>query len=332
MQSAGLAAMRAIQVHRFGSSKLMKLVTDAPLPTIGDNQVLVKIMCSGVNPVDTYIRDGQYGVLPELPYIPGKDGAGVVDKVGPAVTRFKAGDRVFVTQSGRFGTLAEYAAVEQRNVFPLDQRLSFAEGAALPVPYFTAYRALYLKGGLLPGQRVLVHGASGAVGQATVQLGAASGAVVVGTVGTAEGEAVVKECGAVAVYNHRQKDYLEVLAREQSDRFDVIVEMLANANLGSDLALLKPRGTVVVVGCRGEVTINPRLMMMPESSVVGCALGASSEEEWVLTGRAIARAVETGTARPRVSRQYPLEKVAQAHDDVMSGESTLGKLVVDVAN
>lgn len=113
-----------------------------PVPTVGDKQVLIKVYSSGVNPVDTYVRSGQYKVLPDLPYIPGKDAAGVVHSVGASVTKFKRGDRVFSSQTNRMGTLAEYACVDEPNVFPLARSLSFYEGAAIGIPYFTAYRAL----------------------------------------------------------------------------------------------------------------------------------------------------------------------------------------------
>ncbi|KAA0192402.1 hypothetical protein HAZT_HAZT004678 [Hyalella azteca] len=198
---------------------------------------MVEMKYSGVNPVDTYIRSGSYAVLPQLPYIPGKDGAGVIAQVG---------DRVFVEQSGRHGTLAEFAAVHEDRTYLLPENLNLEQGAALAIAAFTAYRALHLKGGARKGHRVLVHGASGSVGQAAVQLARAAGLHVVGTAGTAEGEEVVLQCGAAAVYNHRRPGYLDELKAKESEGFDIVLEMLSNVNLGNDLSLLRRRSVVVV--------------------------------------------------------------------------------------
>ncbi|XP_018012642.1 quinone oxidoreductase [Hyalella azteca] len=322
-------SMRAIQVKEFGASWVMQLVPDVKKPIPEKNEVLVEMKYSGVNPVDTYIRSGSYAVLPQLPYIPGKDGAGVIAQVGNAVKKFKVGDRVFVEQSGRHGTLAEFAAVHEDRTYLLPENLNLEQGAALAIAAFTAYRALHLKGGARKGHRVLVHGASGSVGQAAVQLARAAGLHVVGTAGTAEGEEVVLQCGAAAVYNHRRPGYLDELKAKESEGFDIVLEMLSNVNLGNDLSLLRRRSVVVVVGCRGEVTISPRLLMANEASIVGCAPSAADEEEAASTAAAVIQAVQKGQLVPRVSKIYTLEQASQAHDDVINNPS-LGKLIVDV--
>ncbi|KAF2354979.1 Alcohol dehydrogenase C-terminal [Trinorchestia longiramus] len=322
--------MRAIQVKEFGASSVLSLVADVEKPTIKDNEVLVHVQYSGVNPVDTYMRSGAYPLLPQLPYTPGKDGAGVVAQVGVKVQKFKVGDRVFVIQSGRYGTLAEFTPVPEQHTYPLPENLSFSEGAALGVAPFTAYRALYVNGRAKAGQRVLVHGASGSVGQNAVQLAVAGGMRVVGTAGSSQGQDIVKQCGAAAVYNHNNQGYIDDMKKNEEDGFDIIIEMLSNVNLGNDLSLLRKKGTVVVVGCRGETTINPRLLMAPETSIVGCSLFAASEEEWKLMAEAVIDAVKNGVVKPRISRVYTLDQVSQAHDDVIN-QSTGGKLVVDIS-
>jgi len=193
--------MKAVYVREFGGPEVLKVETDVPVPTISETQVLIRVGSAGVNPVDTYIRMGLFANLPSLPYIPGRDGSGTVEKVGAKVTTTKVGDRVFF--SGASGSYAEFVACESHSVFRLADRLSFAQGAALGVPYFTAHRALFIKGKAKAGERVLVHGASGAVGLAACQMARAHGMTVVGTAGTPQGMELVKSNGAHLVFNHR---------------------------------------------------------------------------------------------------------------------------------
>src|SRR5262249_43143180 len=139
----------------------------APQP--GPGQVLVRMHAIGVNPVETYIRAGTYARLPQLPYTPGNDGAGVVERIGSGGTEFKPGDRVY-TAGSLSGTYAEFALCQKEQVHPLSANVSFAQGAAVGTPYATAYRGLLQRAVAKPGETVLVHGASGAVGTAAVQL------------------------------------------------------------------------------------------------------------------------------------------------------------------
>src|SRR5437870_4811516 len=174
--------MKAIRVTDFGGPDVLKLQNVAdPKPDSG--QVLVRVKAAGVNPVDTYIRAGVYAKKPNLPYTPGTDAAGIVEAAGPNVKRFKPGDRVY-TNGSITGVYAELALCEESRVHPLPSNISFAQGAALGVPYGTAYRALFQRGHAKPGEAVLVHGASGGVGIACVQFARAAGLTVIGTGGT----------------------------------------------------------------------------------------------------------------------------------------------------
>jgi len=155
---------------------------EVPTPRPGNGQVLVRMHAIGVNPVDTYIRSGSYPQKPALPYTPGNDGAGVVDQIGKDVTRFKSGDRVYIARSIS-GTYAEFALCDESQVHPLPPNVSFAQGAAMGTPYATAYRGLFQRAQAKPGEAVLIHGASGGVGTATVQLARARGLRVFGTAG-----------------------------------------------------------------------------------------------------------------------------------------------------
>ncbi|XP_042856364.1 quinone oxidoreductase-like [Penaeus japonicus] len=327
MRNTSVKMMRAVLVRQFGGSDQMR-VENLPIPTVGDKQVLIKVHSSGVNPVDTYVRAGQYKNLPNLPYTPGKDAAGLVHSVGPSVTRFKPGDRVFSSQTTQMGTLAEYACVDEPYVFPLGSSLTFDEGAAIGIPYFTAYRALLQKGLAKKGERVLIHGASGAVGLAAIQIAKNHGLYVVGTAGTKEGIELVLETGADAAFNHRDSKYIENLL--EGEKFDIIVEMLSNVNLGHDLTLMKSRGRTIVVGCRGPVTINPRDLMGTESSIIGCALFAATPDEFKELSTQVVKGITDGWVKPVIDSVYDLEKAGEAHDAVINSKGAKGKLVVRV--
>jgi len=325
--------MNAVRVHRFGGPEVLSLEENVPLPDLGAHQVLVRILYAGVNPVETYIREGQYSRLPELPYTPGSDAAGYVHQLGSAVTSLKIGDRVFVTgSSSNSGSYAQFVVSDDTYVFPLHERLSFAQGASLGVPFFTAYKALILRAQTKPGEVVLVHGASGAVGTAAVQIARSIGATVVGTAGTKDGMDVVSKCGAHHVFNHNHKSYEKKMIEYLGTGFDVIIEHLANINLGHDLQMLKPNARVMVVGCRGAVTINPRHLMLPEASIRGVALGTSTPGEWSEMGAAIVAGIESGWVNPVINQEYCMADVQKVHHDIIYSKGAKGKLVLKVAD
>ncbi|VDO72067.1 unnamed protein product [Heligmosomoides polygyrus] len=299
----------------------------AVIKEFGGPEVLVRVGASGVNPVDTYIRNGQYAVLPTLPYTPGRDGAGIVEKVGADVRDVNIGDRVFFA-SPVTGSAAEYCLADR--VFPLPPGLTLQEGACVGVPYMTAYRALFLLGKAQKGQRILVHGASGGVGVAAVQMAAERGCTVVGTAGTDDGAKLVLTNGATDVFNHRTAGYLEEMKKKYPEGFDLIVEMAAHQNLASDLDLLAKNGRVAIVESRGEVKVNPRALMSKESSVFGVQLGLSTPEDWAESSSYVYKFLNSSRFRPAIGRVYPLESIAAAHRDIMAGGGAHGKLIVSI--
>jgi NADPH2:quinone reductase len=318
--------MKAIRVAQFGGPEVLKL-GDVPMPSPGEVQVLVRLHAAGVNPVETYIRSGSYARLPPLPYTPGTDGAGVVEAVGPGVTTLKAGDRVY-TAGSVSGTYAEFAICGAGQVWPLPANVSFSQGAALGVPYATAHRALFGRGQAQKGDVVLIHGASGGVGQAAVQLAKATGCLVIGTAGTEAGLALVKEQGADHVLNHRQAGYLSQINDITGGRgVHVIVEMLANVNLGRDLTVLARGGRVVVVGSRGPVEINPRETMARDADIRGMVLWNTSESELAAIHAALQAGLSAWQLRPVVAEELPLAQAGQAHIAVMQ-DGKLGKIVL----
>ncbi len=252
--------MKAIRIRQFGGPEVMKL-EECPDLKPGSEQVVVRVRAVGVNPVDTYIRAGLYPIKPEMPYTPGLDAAGVVEAVGDGVGHLRVGDRVYVGGS-LSGTYAEQVLCQEAQVHPLPERISFAQGAGLGVPFATAYYALFFRAHALPGDFVLIHGASGGVGTAALQLARAAGMHVIGTAGTEEGLELVRTQGAHHGLNHKVPGYLDQIPELTCNHgIDVILEMLANVNLPKDLEILATRGRVVVIGSRGSVEIDPRQAM-----------------------------------------------------------------------
>jgi len=321
--------MKAIRVHKFGGPEVLQL-DEVPDPKPGPGQVLVRVRAAGVNPVDTYVRSGSYAMLPTPPYIPGNDAAGVVETLGAGVTRFQKGDRVYVvrttTQLG--GTYAELAVCDASMVHPLPSSVSFSQGAAVSVPYGTAYRGLHHKAHARPGESLLVHGASGGVGIAAVQLGRAHGLTVIGTAGSERGRKLVQEHGAHHVLDHATPDYLRRLMELTDGRgADVILEMLANVNLQKDLDVVARFGRIVVIGNRGSIEINPRGTMGKDAAIIGLALWNASPEEMASIHAAIGAGLSNGALRPVIGQELPLKEAARAHEAVLK-PGAYGKIVL----
>lgn len=318
--------MKAILVRQFGGPEVLKL-EDVPTPKPGAGQVLVRIHDAGVNPYDTYMRNGTYAVKPPLPYTPGSDGAGIVDAVGGGVTRVKPGDRVYTAKTVT-GAYAEYALALESQVHPLAPKVSFAQGASVWVPYGTAYHALFHAAEAHASETVLIHGASGGVGIASVQMARAMGLTVLGTAGTQKGLDLVKREGAHQVFDHTKSGYQDEIGRATGGRgVDLILEMLANVNLANDLKLLAQRGRVIVIGSRGDATITPRDLMVRRASVRAFTLWAITEAEEADIHAGLISGLENGTLRPVVGKELPLAEAARAHREVLE-PGAFGKIVL----
>jgi len=309
--------MLAVRVHEFGDPDVLRL-EEVPQPVPVKGEVLVRVQAAGVNPFETYVRAGAYSELPALPYTPGCDGAGV---------RTDTGERVYLTDS-LSGTYAEYALCRQEDVRPLPDGLSYAQGAALGVPYFTAYRALIQRAAPDEGERVLVHGASGGVGIATVQLALAAGLDVVATAGSEAGSELVAAQGDVRVLDHRDPSHFQAALELAGGRgFDIIIEFLASANLDGDLRVLAQRGRVVVVGSRGRIEVDPRDLMNAEGAVLGMRTPNARPDEEEAARAAVDAGIRAGVLKPVVGRELPLADAARAHHLVLE-RPALGKLVL----
>src|SRR5438067_7907690 len=318
--------MRAIRVREFGSPEVLRL-KEVATPQPGPDQVLVRMHAIGVNPVETYIRAGTYARLPELPFTPGNDGAGVIEEIGDSVTTFKPGDRVYIAGSIS-GTYAEFTLCKTEQVHRLPINTSFAQGAAMGTPYATAYRGLFQRADAKPGETVLVHGASGGVGTAAVQMARARGLRVFGTAGTDNGRKLAREQGAQEVFDHHAPDHFEQIMKATGGRgVDVIVELLANVNLGKDLTILAKGGRVVVIGSRGRVEIDPRDTMQRDADIRGMGMPNTPPAELASIHAALVAGLENGTLRPVIGKEFPLAEAVQAHRAVME-PGAMGKILL----
>jgi NADPH2:quinone reductase len=316
--------MKAIVVSEFGDPDVMK-VAQRELAGLGDGEVLVLVKAVGVNPVDTYIRAGTYPRLPELPYTPGGNVAGTIEACGPGVTNYKVGDRVY-SASTLSGAYAEKTICSADDVFSLPSSLSFAQGTALGVPAATAWRGLFIRGEAKAGESVFIHGASGSVGQAAIQLAKGAGLQVYGTAGSDQGCALIEKLGAKA-FNHNRDDYGQALLEAAGGGFDLILEMLANRNLEMDLNLLAPHGRVVIIGSRGRIEIDPRATMGKETDIRGLALFNATREEMRETHEGLAEAMQRSILSPAISQELSLDDAPLAHEQVMK-DGNGGKIVL----
>ena len=325
LRAENVRAVKAIHVHQFGDPDVLKL-EEVPTPLAGAGQVLVKVQAIGVNPVETYQRSGSNPAI-KLPWTPGMDAAGVVEAVGAGVTGLQRGDRVY-TSDTLTGSYAEFALCDQSSIHRLPANLSFQQGAAINIPYATAYRALHQRARALAGEAVLIHGASGGVGVAATQMARAAGLTVIGTGGTDAGRKLVAEQGAHHVVDHRASGYLEQILQLTGGRgVDIVLEMLANVNLGKDLTILAKHGRVIVIGSRGNVEITPRELMKRDADIRAMTLFNASASELAGIHAALSAGLESGTLRPVVGREMRLADAAKAHVAVLE-PGAYGKIVL----
>ena len=318
--------MKAIRISSFGPPEVMK-IEEIPALVPGLGQVVVAVKAAGVNPVDTYIRSGLYRPDLKLPYTPGIDAAGVIVAIGDGVNHRSVGQRVYVAWS-LSGTYAEQVLCNEFQTHPLPDAITFGQGSAIGVPYGAAYRSLFQRAAAQAGESVLVHGASGGVGIAAIQLARKAGLRVIGTVGTEAGRELALAQGAHHVLNHREAGYLDKIQELTCGKgVDVILEMLANVNLDHDLPILATKGRVVIIGSRGRVEIDPRNAMMREATILGMTLYNATDKELASMHAAFVAGLEDGTLRPVVSREIPLAEAAIAHHAVLE-TSTMGKIVL----
>ncbi len=322
--------MKAIQAHKFGGPEVLQL-DEIDAPAAGAGEVLIDIKAAGVNPADTYMLGGAYAIVPDLPYTPGGDAAGVVSAVGAGVTSCKPGDRVFVGTVMGFnmsGCYAEQVVRPAADVVVLPDNVEFAAGAALGVPYATAHYGLFARGTAVAGETVFIHGASGAVGTAAIQLARRAGLTVIGSGGTERGRQLILDQGANHAVDHTTEGYIDQV-RELTNGAgpELILEMLANVNLATDLELIAKYGRIIIIGNRGEVTINPRMTMMKELDVRGLALFNGSRSEMEKITADLLSGLADGSLNPVIGTEMALADAAESHRAVMK-PGAYGKIVL----
>jgi NADPH:quinone reductase len=320
--------MKAIRVHQFGGPEVMQFEEVGGLKPAPD-EVLIEVKAAGVNPVDTYIRSGNYSIKPFLPYTPGMDAAGIIKAVGLKITRLRPGNRVY-TIGSRSGTYAQEMLCAESQVFPLPWNVSFAQGACVGIPYAAAYKAFVQKAKVKAKQTVLIHGASGGVGIASVQLAKHLKCVVLATASSEKGRALAQQQGANFVFDHSKPGYLDEITETTGGRgVDVVIEMRADVNLGKDLGILAPGGCVVVVGSRGEVAINPRDLMSREAVILAMVILNATPEEIREIHRALGQGLANNSLKPIIDQEFPLERAADAHRKLMDpAGGAAGKIVL----
>jgi NADPH2:quinone reductase len=331
--------MKAVWYERKGPPAEVLIVGEMPEPQAGVGDVRVKMVVSGLNPSDSKGRGGYRGRI-KMDYprvIPGQDGAGVIDQVGPGVDPKRVGQRVWIYEAQQrgqaFGTSAEYTTVPAEQAVPLPGGVGFDTGAALGVPALTAHNALFKDGGI-QGQTVLVWGAAGAVGQAAVMLAKWAGARVLGIVSTPRAAEVAKASGADAVIDRKREDVV-ARVRELTDGagVDRVIDVWFAANVETDLAVLKVNGVVASYSSGGP----EEFMQFPFSRYMSKGVTLHTIYVYGMSREAHAKAVQdtnaallAGAYKPRIGARFPLDKTADAHV-AQDNETVVGKILIDIA-
>ena len=323
--------MRAWRFHQPGD--LANLVLeDVPEPEPAPGEALIRVACAALNPADRYLVQGKYPRAGTPPFTPGRDGSGTVVRPVPG-GRFQEGDAVCVlgglTGISRQGTLAEYAAVPEEWLAPVPAGWTLEEAAAGPLTHLTAWRALVVRGELVPGETVLVTGASGGVGSAAVSLGAALGARVVALSRDAERRAALMERGASVVVNAAAPE-LESLLKEAlgSDRPALVVENLGGSWLDLALRLAAPGGRIMVVGLLAGLSapVTLGLLIHKNLKIEGLSVGNYTPDEAQEAWRHIVALLDGAQQRPPVGFVADFEGVQKGFARMAQG--LLGKVVI----
>lgn len=316
---AAPATMKAVRMHGGGAAADVLKYEDAPIPVPAEDEMLVRVIAAGVNPVDYKIRSGSprsTAEKPAKPAILGYDVAGVVEKAGSKVTRFKTGDAVFAYVSlQRGGGYAQYAIVKEAEAAPKPKSLTFAEAAAVPLAALTAWQALNDVGGMQAGQSVLIHGGSGGVGAFAVQIAHAQGAEVYATASTANQE-FLKQLGCDVPIDYGTQKF-----EDAAQEIDVVLESIGGENTARSFATLKKGGILIsIVG-------QPDQKVAQEKGVRAAGMLVKPDAQQLAQ---IVALIDAGRIKVTLSATLPLQDAAKAHQMIETGH-TRGKIVLRVA-
>lgn len=321
--------MKAIQVRKNGGPEVLELVEDLLVPEPKANEAVVKLSASGVNFIDVYQREGRYKVV--LPYIPGQEGAGVVNAVGSGVTTVKNGDRV--AWAGSLGSYAEYACVPAERLVPIPAGISDQQGAGAMLQGMTAHYLVYGAYPLKRGETALVHAAAGGVGLLLTQMARNIGARVIATVST-EGKArLAREAGADEIILYTERDFEEETKRLTGGKgVDVVYDSVGKTTFEKGLNILRPRGYMVLYGGSSGavaplelITLSTKGSLFLTRPTIGHY--TATREELMMRAGAVLDMIASGKLKLRIEHTYPLAEAQQAHRD-LEGRKTTGKLLL----
>lgn len=328
--------MKAAFITETGSAEKIKY-DELPTPEPGGSQVRVKVEAVSVNPIDTYIRGGLVpGELPS-PYIIGCDVAGTIDKPGPEVKRFQAGDRVWGSNQGllgRQGTFAEYVVVDEAWLYPAPSDVSSQDAAAIALVGITAHLGLVREAKLKSGEVVFVNGGSGAVGSTVIQMARAIGARVIASTGSKEKAEVCKALGAEAVINYKSQKVDEELKKAAPEGVNVWWETTREPDFDLAVGALAERGRMILMAGRDARPVFPvGPFYVKECSLHGFVMFKADAEEQRACARDINQWLSEGKLKPRIGKVLPLSEAAAAHklqeDNTLHNAGTLsGKIVL----
>ncbi|GEO08584.1 NAD(P)H-quinone oxidoreductase [Segetibacter aerophilus] len=320
--------MKAIVIREFGSADVLRL-GDKPIPKPASEEVLIKVFAAGVNRPDVAQRKGSYPPPPGAPVdVPGLEVAGVIEEVGPAVTRWKKGDAVCALIAG--GGYAEYALANAGHCLPVPGDCTFAEACSFPETVFTVWHNVFQRGQLKRGERFLVHGGSSGIGITAIQLAKAFGSTVYATAGSNEKCDACISLGAERCINYKKEDFEEAL---KSEGADVILDMIGGDYIPKNIRLLKTEGRLVFINAMkgGESAFNVSDIMRRRLTITGSTLRNREPEFKTQLAAEIEKNVwpliESKKLRPVIYKQFPLENAAQAHQLIESSEH-IGKIVL----
>jgi NADPH2:quinone reductase len=331
--------MRAAYIMSLGPPEVIQ-VGDLADPRPGPGEVLVRAGASAVNPIDLYIRAGTVSMPLAFPYIIGCDLAGTVEAIGPGVTRFKPGDRVWGSNQGllgRQGASSELAAVAEEWLYATPARLTDVEASSLALVGITAHLGLFSRARLQAGETVFVTGGTGGVGSMVIQMARAAGARVATTAGTPEKAELCRTMGAEVVFNHRGDDIPAMLRERFESGVDVWFETQRQPDLETSIPLLKRRGRMILMAGRTARPVLPLGSFYPrDCSLLGFAMFNASPEEQRRCAEDIISWVDQGKLSARVGHIFPLSEAREAHrfleESTLGGAGKVtGKVVISIA-
>ena len=307
--------MRAVRIHEFGPASVLKLEQAPRPPAAGDGEMLVRVHAAAVNPIDWKIR-ASGGRNTQLPYTPGFDVSGVVDAVGPGVTKYRAGDAVYaMLDLRRGGAYAEYAMVKESEAAAKPTKASHVEAASVPLVTLTAWQALFDTAKLEKGQTVLIHGGAGGVGSAAVQLAKWRGAKVIATA-SKENHEFLKKLGADETVDYRAEKF-----EDRAKDVDVVLDPVGGDTQQRSFAVLKKGGVLVSIVGRPSDELAKRHGVR----AAGILVRPSSEQL-----AKIAKLIDGGQFKPVPTHVFPLADAAKAHEQSET-RHTRGKIVLEIS-